>query len=116
MQHFRSLDDVHLSDVWLTIGSFDGVHLGHQSLINDLIAGAKLTGLPAVVITFFPHPSAILRGRNLPYYLCTPDEKIEELRKLCVSPGWTTMEGIPWETKMAGVMAAVGLLAVLIPH
>jgi riboflavin kinase/FMN adenylyltransferase len=82
MQHFRSLDDVHLSDVWLTIGSFDGVHLGHQSLINDLIAGAKLTGLPAVVITFFPHPSAILRGRNLPYYLCTPDEKIEELNNL----------------------------------
>lgn len=82
MQYFRSFDDVHLSNVWLTIGSFDGVHRGHQSLINDLTTGAKHAGLPAVVITFFPHPSNILRGRNLPFYLCTPDEKTEELKNL----------------------------------
>lgn len=75
MQHFRSLDDVKLGDVWLTIGSFDGVHRGHQSIIQDLIDGGRANLIPTVVITFYPHPSAILRGQNFPFYLSSPEEK-----------------------------------------
>jgi riboflavin kinase/FMN adenylyltransferase len=82
MQHYRSLDDVHLGDVWLTIGSFDGVHRGHQTIIRALTAGAREAGLPAILLTFYPHPVAILRGQNFPYYLTSPDEKAEFLESL----------------------------------
>jgi riboflavin kinase/FMN adenylyltransferase len=75
MRHYRSLDDVQLGDVWVTIGSFDGVHRGHQSIIQELIAGGRVNHAPTVVITFYPHPAAILRGRNFPYYLSSPEEK-----------------------------------------
>ncbi len=75
MQHHWSLNKVQLVDSWLTIGSFDGVHRGHQSVIRELVAGAHQNGVPAVVLTFFPHPSAILRGYDYPFYLTTPEER-----------------------------------------
>jgi riboflavin kinase/FMN adenylyltransferase len=84
MQHFRSLDDVKLGDVWLTIGSFDGVHRGHQSIIQDLIDGGRTNLTPTVVVTFYPHPSAILRGKNFPFYLSSPDEKAMILNEMGV--------------------------------
>jgi riboflavin kinase/FMN adenylyltransferase len=84
MQHYRSLDDVQLDDVWLTIGSFDGVHRGHQSIIRELTEGALANGVPAVVVTFYPHPAAILRGQNFPFYLSSPEEKVEIFRGLDV--------------------------------
>jgi riboflavin kinase/FMN adenylyltransferase len=85
MRHYRSLDDVWLDDVWLTIGSFDGVHRGHQTIIKDLVTEAGAHNAPAVVVTFFPHPSAILRGQNFPYYLTAPDEKAVLLGNLGIS-------------------------------
>ncbi len=84
MEHFRTLDDVQLQEVVLTIGSFDGVHRGHQQIISDLTAGASQRGVPAVVLTFFPHPVAILKGKNFPYYLNTPDEKAALFHKMGV--------------------------------
>ncbi len=84
MQHFLSVDDVHLRDVWLSIGAFDGIHRGHQKLIHDLVAGAYAENVPALVLTFYPHPAAILRGRNFPFYLNTPEEKAELLGDLGV--------------------------------
>ena len=75
MQHHWSLNKVQLVDSWLTNGSFDGVHRGHQSVIRELVAGAHQNGVPAVVLTFFPHPSAILRGYDYPFYLTTPEER-----------------------------------------
>jgi riboflavin kinase/FMN adenylyltransferase len=84
MRHFHSLDDVHLEDVWLTIGSFDGVHRGHQEIIRELTAGARNSGVPAVVLTFFPHPAAILRGQNFPYYLSSPEDKAQFLMDMGV--------------------------------
>ncbi len=101
MQHFKSLDDVKLDDVWLTIGSFDGVHEGHQSIIRDLTEGAKDAGLPSVVITFFPHPAAILRGKNYPYYLSTPEEKADLLEEL----GIDTLITHPFNRKIANKSA-----------
>ena len=84
MQHYWFLEDVHLDGVWLTIGSFDGVHQGHQAIIRQLTAGAHAAGLPAVVLTFHPHPAAVLRGRRGPYYLTTPEERAECLANLGV--------------------------------
>jgi riboflavin kinase/FMN adenylyltransferase len=84
MQHYRSLEDITLSGAWLTIGSFDGVHKGHQTIIHQITAGAQANGVPAVVISFHPHPAAVLHGQNFPYYLTTPEEKAEILERLGV--------------------------------
>jgi len=84
MQHHRSFNDIQFKDVWLTIGSFDGVHKGHQSIINELTAGSQKNRVPAVVVTFYPHPVSILRGKNFPFYLSTPEEKAEILDGLGV--------------------------------
>lgn len=75
MQHYWSLDDVSLENVWLTVGSFDGVHRGHQAILGHLIAGASLKGVPAVVLTFHPHPAVVLRDRKGPYYLTLPEQR-----------------------------------------
>ena len=49
--------DFHLPASVVTIGNFDGVHAGHQQLINTLQQHAAALQLPAVVLTFHPHPS-----------------------------------------------------------
>ncbi len=82
VQHYSSLEGVFLKDTWLTIGSFDGVHLGHQQLICDLSQTAHENGAKSVVLTFHPHPSVVLRGRIGAFYLTTPTEKIKLLDEL----------------------------------
>jgi riboflavin kinase/FMN adenylyltransferase len=77
MQLFSSLDNTHTDGVWLTIGSFDGVHRGHQEIIRRLAAGAHAQTVPAVVLTFYPHPAIVLRGSNGPFYLSSPNERAE---------------------------------------
>ena len=79
MQHHRSLDDLKLSRAWTTIGSFDGVHRGHQVILNHLVKGAHSTDAPSVVVTFYPHPAVVLRDLQDPFYLSTPDERAELL-------------------------------------
>ena len=80
---YRSLDNVQLSDSWLTIGVFDGVHRGHQEIIHKLTAGAHAISAPAVVLTFDPHPAIVLAGRDI-RCLTTPEERAEILFDLGV--------------------------------
>lgn len=74
MQHHCSLEALSLDDSWLTIGVFDGVHRGHQEIIRQLTAGAHAQGVPAVVLTFFPHPALVLGGVDVKW-LTMPDER-----------------------------------------
>jgi riboflavin kinase/FMN adenylyltransferase len=84
VQHYRSISDVNLEGSWLTIGSFDGVHLGHQEIIRGLTTGAHAAATLAVVLTFHPHPAAVLRQRHDAFYLTTPEERAEILGSLGV--------------------------------
>ena len=68
----------------ITIGSFDGVHIGHQAIIGDLIAAAHARGMRTAVLTFYPHPSVVLRGRQPAFYINHPKEKAELLSSLGV--------------------------------
>jgi len=65
----------------LTIGAFDGVHLGHQHLIRSVIESAQAQGHRPALVTFFPHPSVVL-GRAEPFYLTSNEEKLEQLEQL----------------------------------
>jgi riboflavin kinase/FMN adenylyltransferase len=67
----------------VTIGNFDGVHLGHQYIFRHLIAEAHRERRPAVVISFDPHPKMILHPERRPFYLITSlEEKIRHLSNL----------------------------------
>ncbi len=83
MQHYRSLEEVDLQNSWLTIGVFDGVHRGHQQIIQKLTTGAHANEAPAVVLTFDPHPASVLTGHELKC-LTLPDERADLLGKLGV--------------------------------
>jgi riboflavin kinase/FMN adenylyltransferase len=82
MQHIETLENVYLENAWLTVGSFDGVHLGHQELLENLTAGAHSVGAPAVVLTFDPHPASVLRPNKSPPFLTTLKERVELLNAL----------------------------------
>jgi riboflavin kinase/FMN adenylyltransferase len=78
MRHYRSLDDLQLQKSWLTIGVFDGVHRGHQAILNFLAESAHAAGAQAVVMTFDPHPTSVLTGQDVKS-LTTLDERGELL-------------------------------------
>jgi len=80
--HAHSLEDVHLSDAWLTIGIFDGLHIGHLGLLKPFINDAHAAGAPAVVLTFNPHPAVVLAGVKAFKYLTPPDELLPLLESM----------------------------------
>ncbi len=59
----------------LTIGTFDGVHRGHQHLLRQVVARARATGRLSAAISFHPHPRAVLRPEIAPTYLSLPEER-----------------------------------------
>ena len=78
MNHYHSLEGLHLQNSHLTIGVFDGVHRGHQQIIRKLVAKAHTQNEPAVVLTFDPHPASVLGGHDIKC-LTTPDERADLL-------------------------------------
>lgn len=65
----------------ITIGTFDGVHQGHQKIIEQLLREAKAIGGTAILITFYPHPKKIVSTHSKPLYvLNTAEEKYELLQ------------------------------------
>lgn len=83
MNHVYSLDDALLTQPSVvTIGVFDGVHKGHQSLIRRLAEQAHSNGHLAVALTFFPHPDIVLGGLQGRYYLTTPEQRARLMSQL----------------------------------
>ena len=80
MTDILTLSDLSLKKSWVTIGAFDGVHRGHQTLLREFASQARQKDVPAVVVTFFPHPSVFLNSIATPYYLSTLDERSELLK------------------------------------
>jgi riboflavin kinase/FMN adenylyltransferase len=102
MEIVDDLSKVSLNDdTIITVGAFDGVHRGHQHLIQQMVEEAKqaerLTGL----ITFHPHPSAVLSPYNPTRYLSTPGEKAALLERL----GLDIMAILPFDQAMAQTSA-----------
>jgi|TARA_B100000959_G_scaffold52047_1_gene54148 riboflavin kinase/FMN adenylyltransferase len=65
----------------VTIGTYDGVHLGHRKLISELCKIAHSRDLCSVVLTFEPHPASVVRPESAPLLLTGLEQKLEQLEK-----------------------------------
>jgi riboflavin kinase/FMN adenylyltransferase len=85
---YRDFEEVgNIPNAVLTIGTFDGVHLGHQKIIERLKSEAKKTNGETVLFTFFPHPRMVINPTNHGLKLIqTEAEKIENLERLGLDP------------------------------
>lgn len=102
MLMFDNLDSIDLErDSVLSIGAFDGVHRGHQLLIQRMIAEARRTDRLAALLTFHPHPNAVLSSENPPKYLTTPGQKAVLLEHL----GLDVLVILPFDRKLANTPA-----------
>jgi riboflavin kinase/FMN adenylyltransferase len=86
MQIVRHFDDPSLSlpGSVVTLGNFDGIHLGHQALIGGAVAEAKKLAIPSVVLTFDPHPLKVLAPERAPKMLLTHKDKMQLLQSFGV--------------------------------
>jgi riboflavin kinase/FMN adenylyltransferase len=66
----------------VTIGSFDGIHLGHKKILKEVILLARGLSSSGVVVTFDPHPMAVLHPNEAPCLITTNSEKVSLLRKI----------------------------------
>jgi riboflavin kinase/FMN adenylyltransferase len=66
---------------FVTIGTFDGVHKGHQKVIKNLVKSAHLVNATSVLLTFFPHPRMVLQDNITIKLINTINERIELLKK-----------------------------------
>ncbi|MEU9763338.1 bifunctional riboflavin kinase/FAD synthetase [Streptomyces sp. NPDC047985] len=86
MQRWRGLEDI--PEGWgrsvVTIGSYDGVHRGHQLIIGRAVERARELGVPSVVVTFDPHPSEVVRPGSHPPLLAPHHRRAELMADLGV--------------------------------
>ena len=84
MKIYRNiLETQNIPNAVVTIGTFDGVHLGHQAIFNKMKDLAQDIGGETVVVTFEPHPRQVLNidSSNL-RFLCTPEQKLEKFEEV----------------------------------
>jgi len=65
----------------ITVGNYDGVHLGHQRILRSVVGDARARGCPSLLITFDPHPLAVVAPERLPPLLYTRRQKLERLEQ-----------------------------------
>jgi riboflavin kinase/FMN adenylyltransferase len=102
MKVVKSLKDASkIPKLWIALGNFDGVHLGHQQLIAAVVNEAnKANGTPAV-LTFFPHPAKVISPEKATSYLINDERKINLLRQY----GIKLVIQLPFTQEFAGVLA-----------
>ncbi|MBW2475693.1 MAG: bifunctional riboflavin kinase/FAD synthetase [Deltaproteobacteria bacterium] len=86
MQIIRKLNSLNLDPrrTVLTIGNFDGVHLGHREIFRRVVRKARETGTLSAVLTFEPHPLRLLAPERAPLRINTPEEKVRLLKASCI--------------------------------
>lgn len=101
MRVFRGVPERATTSTVLTIGNFDGVHLGHRALLDELKGKARELGLPATVLTFEPHPRELFAPDQAPARLSSLRDKIE----LLAEAGIDRVHVCRFDRKLAGLTA-----------
>lgn len=86
----------------VALGNFDGVHLGHARILDDLVAAGRAASLDPVIVTFDPHPRYYFKPDEKPSLLTTPEEKATLLRRWPVE-----VLSLAFDTDLAGLEAEV---------
>jgi riboflavin kinase/FMN adenylyltransferase len=94
----------------VTIGAYDGVHLGHRALLRELSARAAAGGLSTVVVTFDRHPATVVRPESAPCLLCDLDQRLELLE----STGVDRVVVVPFDLERANETAEDFVTSILI--
>jgi riboflavin kinase / FMN adenylyltransferase len=94
----------------VTIGAYDGVHLGHRALLAELRSRADEDGLTMVVVTFDRHPATVVRPESAPNLLCDLDQKLELLE----AAGVDRTVVVPFTTERANETAEEFVSSVLV--
>lgn len=81
MKTFSNIKEYNNKKSVVTIGTFDGVHIGHKKILERIIFNAKELNCESVVLTFFPHPRMVLQDNSVVQLLNTVDEKTLLLEK-----------------------------------
>ncbi|WP_026248396.1 bifunctional riboflavin kinase/FAD synthetase [Streptomyces sp. LaPpAH-108] len=112
MQRWRGLEDI--PQDWgrsvVTIGSYDGVHRGHQLIIEHAVDRARKLGVPAVVVTFDPHPSEVVRPGSHPPLLAPHHRRAELMAEL----GVDAVLVLPFTTEFSQLSPADFVVKVLV--
>ena len=85
----------------LTLGTFDGVHKGHQKILRKLNSEAKKNKLKSIVLTFFPHPRTVLNPKSTLRLINTIKERTELFEKSKKRKNWVILLNLitrenPW--------------------
>ena len=123
MEVFKTIDSVAFhKNTMITVGAFDGIHLGHHAIIDNLIREAKRHFGRSILLTFSPHPQHFFAGNEnrLPL-LTTFDEKIEQLQKkdldaVLVLPFNEKIAQMSPETFLQTIQDRIGLKALILGH
>ncbi len=94
----------------VTVGSFDGIHLGHQAIVTEVCRRAAKRGVPAVLVTFEPHPGSVLTRGEAPARLTTAVERLEMAAEL----GLERMVILRFDPALAALPAEQFLTTVLL--
>ncbi|WP_299533158.1 bifunctional riboflavin kinase/FAD synthetase [uncultured Streptomyces sp.] len=112
MQRWRGLEDI--PEDWgrsvVTIGSYDGVHRGHQLIIGRAVERARELGVPSVVVTFDPHPSEVVRPGTHPPLLAPHHRRAELMAGL----GVDAVLVLPFTTEFSKLSPADFIVKVLV--
>ena len=81
LKTFSNIKEYNNKKSVVTIGTFDGVHIGHKKILERIIFNAKELNCESVVLTFFPHPRMVLQDNSVVQLLNTVDEKTLLLEK-----------------------------------
>jgi len=84
MDYIDTLTETSIQRSWVTIGAFDGVHTGHQTLFNKLVEGARQAKCPSVAITFDPLPALFFHRIKTDHMLTTTRERVSLIKSMGV--------------------------------
>ena len=108
---FEGTEGFYIEGTAITTGNFDGVHLGHQFLLKELVKEAKKRSLASVVVVFYPHPRAVLNGGDSDFrYLNCPSDKNKYFEEL----GIDAVVRIPFNLDIAALSAQDFIQRILI--
>ena len=101
MEHITDIYKYNPQPCVATIGSFDGVHIGHKAMLEELRSYAADAGLPLMAVTFARHPRLLFDGNCEPFLLTSNSQKVA----LLASAGADIVAELDFDTLMAGMCA-----------